>query len=38
VRNPGYNTAWLIKHKLMQAMVERDGERTLQGIVQMDDA
>ena len=33
-----YNTAWLIKHKLMQAMVERDGERTLQGIVQMDDA
>ncbi len=33
-----YNTAWLLEQKLMQAMVERDGERALQGIVQMDDA
>jgi transposase-like protein len=33
-----YNTAWLIKHKLTQAMVERDGKQALQGIVQMDDA
>jgi transposase-like protein len=33
-----YNTAWLVKHKLMQAMVERDAERSLRGIVQMDDA
>lgn len=33
-----YNTAWLLKHKLMQAMVERDSDFTLGGIVQMDDA
>lgn len=33
-----YNTAWLIKHKLMQAMVERDSGQSLGGIVQMDDA
>lgn len=33
-----YNTAWLVKHKVMQAMVERDGEQALQDTVQMDDA
>jgi ribosomal protein L37AE/L43A len=33
-----YNTAWLIKHKLMQTMVERDQERPLVGHVQLDDA
>jgi transposase-like protein len=33
-----YNTAWLLKHKLMQAMVERDSDQALSGIVQMDDA
>ena len=33
-----YNTAWLLKHKLMQAMVERDSDQVLGGIVQMDDA
>jgi hypothetical protein len=33
-----YNTAWLIKHKLMQVMVERDGGRPLSGNVQIDDA
>ena len=33
-----YNTAWLFKQKLMQAMVERDGDFALGGIVQMDDA
>jgi transposase-like protein len=33
-----YNTAWLLKHKLMQVMIERDGDRFLSGIVQLDDA
>jgi transposase-like protein len=33
-----YNTAWLLKHKLMQAMIERDSDQALGGIVQMDDA
>jgi transposase-like protein len=33
-----YNTAWPLKHKLMQAMVERDSDQALGGIVQMDDA
>ena len=33
-----YNTAWLLQHKLMQAMVERDQDRRLRGRVQMDDA
>ena len=32
------NTAWLLKHKLMQTMRERDDDRALSGIVQMDDA
>ena len=33
-----YNTAWMIKHKLMQAMRERDGSQPLAGIVELDDA
>jgi ribosomal protein L37AE/L43A len=33
-----YNTAWLLKHKLMQAMVERDAHQPLAGQVQIDDA
>ena len=33
-----YNTAWLLKHKLMQAMKERDDQRPLEGFVQIDDA
>lgn len=33
-----YNTAWLVKHKLMQAMKERDEREPLGGWVQVDDA
>lgn len=33
-----YPTAWRIKHKLMQAMVEREADRKLGGVVQLDDA
>lgn len=33
-----YPTAWLMHHKLMQAMVERDALYKLTGIVQVDDA
>lgn len=33
-----YPTAWLVQHKLMQAMVERDSAYTLAGEVQVDDA
>ena len=33
-----YPTAWLINHKLMQAMTERDALYTLKGRVQVDDA
>lgn len=33
-----YNTAWLVKHKLMQAMRERDDRKPLSGSVQIDDA
>jgi transposase-like protein len=32
------NTAWLLKHKLMQTMIERDDPKPLAGIVQLDDA
>lgn len=32
------NSAWLMKHKLMQAMLEREGSRRLEGLVQLDDA
>ena len=33
-----YNSAWLMKHKLMQAMLEREQGRALEGVIQMDDA
>ena len=33
-----YPTAWLIHHKLMQAMAEREDRYRLSGAVQMDDA
>lgn len=33
-----YPTAWLIQHKLMQAMVERESAYTLTGDIQVDDA
>ncbi len=33
-----YNSAWLLKHKLMQAMLERESARVLQGVIQIDDA
>ncbi len=33
-----HNTAWLVKQKLMQAMLERDAGRRLRGTVQLDDA
>ncbi len=33
-----YNTSWLLKHKLMQAMAERECEQVFAGIVIMDDA
>lgn len=33
-----YPTAWALQHKLMQAMAEREGRYTLDGIVQVDDA
>lgn len=33
-----YPTAWLLHHKLMQAMVEREADRPLSGCVQVDDA
>lgn len=32
-----YNAAWGMKHKLMQAMKERDDETPLSGFVQLDD-
>ena len=33
-----YNSAWLLKHKLMQAMLERERGRTLSGVIHLDDA
>jgi len=33
-----YRTAWLIQHKLMAAMAQRDAEQPLDGFVQLDDA
>lgn len=33
-----YNSAWLMKHTLMQAMLEREQGRALTGVVRMDDA
>ncbi len=33
-----YNTAWKVKHKLMQVMKERDDSKPISGLVQLDDA
>lgn len=33
-----YRTAWRLKHKVMQAMTERENTRQLKGCVQIDDA
>jgi transposase-like protein len=33
-----YNTAWKIKHKLMQVMMEREQGKRLSGRIEMDDA
>jgi len=33
-----YNTAWLLNHKIMQAMRERDAHKPLSGSVQVDEA
>ena len=33
-----YRTAWRLKHKIMQAMLEREEPRRLDGFVQIDDA
>ncbi len=33
-----YNAAWRMKHKLMQVMMERDGEKKLSGYIELDDA
>jgi len=33
-----YNSAWLLKHKLMQVMLEHDRQTPLGGLVQLDDA
>lgn len=33
-----YKTAWRVKHKIMQAMAEREESRKLNGFVQFDDA
>lgn len=33
-----YKTAWRLKHKIMQAMADRENTRQLEGFVQIDDA
>lgn len=33
-----YGTAWMFKHKLLQAMKESDDKHSLNGIIQLDDA
>ena len=40
MRNIGvsYNTAWSMKHKIMQVMKERDDRKKLEGTIQLDDA
>ncbi len=32
-----YNTAWSMKHKIMQVMKERDDSKQLSGVIQLDD-
>jgi transposase-like protein len=34
----GYNTAWRVKHKLLQVMLERNRGQRLSGLVEVDDA
>ena len=33
-----YRTAWLVKHKLLEVMRQREGDRQLTGRVEIDDA
>ena len=33
-----YPTAWSVKHKLLQVMLERDADRQLTGVIEIDDA
>jgi len=33
-----YNSAWRMKHKLMQVMMERDHNKKLSGVIELDDA
>ncbi len=33
-----YNTAWKLKHKIMQVMFERQQRKTLSGVIEIDDA
>ena len=33
-----YGTAWRLKHKVMEAMMQREGPRQLKGFVEIDDA
>ncbi len=33
-----YNTAWMLRHKLVQVMLERQQDRSLSGIIEIDDA
>lgn len=33
-----YNSAWMMKHKLLQVMLERSGEKSLSGLIEVDDA
>ena len=33
-----YDTAWKLKHKLMQVMLERSQEKSLNGVIEIDDA
>jgi len=30
-------TAWSLKHKLLQVMLERDADRRLTGVIEIDD-
>ena len=32
-----YDTAWMLKHKLLQAMKESDDKQPISGIIQLDD-
>jgi transposase-like protein len=32
-----YNTAWSLKHKLLQVMLERDADRQVTGVIESDD-